>query len=131
MTVTGVLNGEFVCVVCPNGCTIDAVFEKLDDGTSRVVSFTGAKCERGGTWLKQEIESPMRTIATSVPVEGGDYLLASVRTARPIPLDKVQTVMDTLRDMTLEAPVRIGQVVANGPAGTDTEIVATRNVKKI
>jgi CxxC motif-containing protein len=73
----------------------------------------------------------MRTIATSVPVEGGDCILASVRTARPIPLDKVRAVMDMLRDMTLEAPVRIGQVVANGPAGTDTEIVATRNVKKI
>jgi CxxC motif-containing protein len=39
--------------------------------------------------------------------------------------------MDALRDMTLEAPVRIGQVVANSPAGADTEIIATRNVKKI
>lgn len=124
------LQGEFICVVCPNGCALDVTFEKSGDGPSRVVSFTGAKCPRGEAWIKQEIESPMRTIATSVPVRNGDDLLASVRTNRPIPLAKVPAVMEAVRGVTLEAPVKIGQIVAANPAGADTEIIATRNVRR-
>lgn len=123
------LHGEFVCVVCPNGCTLDAEFEKSEDGTARIISFTGAKCPRGEEWIRQEIESPMRTIATSVIVKSGDYILASVRTDRPIPLALVPDVMKALQNVTLEAPVRIGQVVLANPAGTDTDVVATREVR--
>lgn len=130
MSVAKKIHGEFVCVVCPNGCTIDAEFERSDDGSSRLISFTGAKCPRGEAWIRQEIESPMRTIATSVMVEGGDYILASVRTNRPIPLDRVPAVMDAVRGITLSAPVEIGQVVLTNPADTYTDIIATRNVQK-
>ncbi len=63
-------------------------------------------------------------------VGGGDALLASVRTNQPIPLDKVQAVVEAIHKITLEAPVEIGQIVAANPAGTDTEIVATRNVRR-
>jgi CxxC motif-containing protein len=131
MTNVETITGEFICVVCPNGCALDAVFEKVADGPSRLVSFTGAKCPRGEAWIKQEIESPMRTIATSVMVTGGEDLLASVRTNRPIPLGKIPAVMTVLRGITLEAPVKIGQIVAENPARTDTEIIATRNVRQV
>lgn len=122
------VHGEFICVVCPNGCPIDAEFSKTTDGKSELISFSGNACPKGETWIKQEIESPMRTIATSVPVDGGDLLLASVRTNRPIPLDKVTAVMDEARRVRLTAPVHIGQVIISAPAGVDADIIATRNI---
>ena len=126
------LRNEFVCVVCANGCTIDAEFEPGESGTPpRLISFEGARCARGETWIKQEIESPMRTIATSVLVRGGDYINASVRTDRPIPLSAVKDVMAAVRDIVLDAPVHIGQVVLANPAGAETNVVATRDVAKI
>jgi CxxC motif-containing protein len=120
--------GEFVCVMCPNGCQIDAEYEAYFP--PRLVAFRGNTCPKGAEWIKQEIESPMRTIATSVPVKGGDFISASVRTNRPIPKDKIFPVMDEIRALgTLPAPLHIGQALLKDPAGTDTDVVVTRGVE--
>lgn len=123
------IKGEFLCVVCPNGCFIEA--EYLPGHPATLLSLTGNRCARGNDWVRQEIENPMRTISTSVPVHGGDFLLASVRTKTPIPLEKVEAVMDEIRKQTLTAPLHIGQVVMKNPADTDTEIIVTREVEAV
>ncbi|MDR3230597.1 MAG: DUF1667 domain-containing protein [Synergistaceae bacterium] len=122
------IKGEFVCVVCPNGCFIEA--EYTTEGGAKLLSLAGNRCERGRDWVRQELETPMRTIATSIPVRDGDFLLASVRTAAPIPLERVADVMREIRARTLDAPLSIGQVVIKNPAGTNTEIVVTREVAR-
>lgn len=123
------VSGEFVCVVCPNGCAIDAEFVRGE--APRLISAVGARCARGDKWVKQEIEEPMRTIATSVLVRGGDWPCASVRTQSPIPLEKVPGVMDALRGVVIDAPLRIGQIVVKNPAGTETNVIVTRNVARV
>ena len=75
---------EFTCVVCPNGCSI--VVDVDNDETPVVTRVQGNVCKRGELWARQEVENPMRTIASSVPVQRGDFPLASVRASRPIPL---------------------------------------------
>jgi CxxC motif-containing protein len=131
---------DLTCVVCPNGCPlvveiddgveIDASAAAKDAGKPVVARVRGKACERGEAWARQEIENPMRTIASSVPVLGGDYRLASVRTSRPIPLSKVRAVMEEIRRAVLEAPVEIGDLVIASPAGCDTEVIATRAVAR-
>ena len=122
------ITGEFLCVLCPNGCSIDVEFIK--GPPPKLLSFEGAKCERGEAWILQEIEQPMRSIASNVLVEGGDYITASVRTSKPIPLDAIPAVMEAVRTVTAKAPVKLGQVLLARPAGTDTDIIATRNVAR-
>lgn len=123
------MKGEFLCVVCPNGCVIEAEFSQGErEKPPKLTEAVGHRCSRGLKWVRQEIENPMRTIATSVPVRNGNSISASVRTTKPIPLAKVMDVMDVIRRENPEAPLRIGQVLLAGPAGTDTEIVVTRNV---
>jgi len=120
---------EFTCVLCPSGCLIEA--ELTGEHPPKLKSFSGNRCPKGEGWVKQEIENPMRTIATSVPVRGGDFGNVSVRTARAIPREKIFEVMDAVRALgTLDAPVRIGQVILNNPAGADTEVIATREVNR-
>ena len=97
----------------------------------KLVSYEGSRCKRGETWIVQEIEMPMRTIASNVLVEGGDYITASVRTSKPIPLESIPAVMEEIRQITIKAPVKLGQVILTNPAGTSTEIIATRNVAKV
>lgn len=118
---------ELTCVVCPNGCSVTA--EYTEDSPHTIISISGQKCARGETWAKQEIENPMRTFSTSVTVRGGNFLEASVRTTKPIPLDKVFDVMAEIRKVTLDAPVSIGDILLENPSGTDTKIIATRNVE--
>jgi len=120
---------EFTCVVCPNGCTI--VVDVDNDETPVVTRVQGNVCRSGEAWARQEVENPMRTIASSVPVNKGDFPLVSVRTNRPVPLAKIREVMEEIRRVSLSAPVGIGEVIVSSPAGCDTEVVATRRVRKI
>ena len=73
----------------------------------------------------------MWTFATSLSVRGGDFGSVSLRTSRAIPRKKIFDVMNAIRDIgTLDAPLSVGQVVLKNPAGTDTEIIATRAVNR-
>ncbi len=117
---------EFTCVVCPNGCSIKVCYEP--GAAPQLISAEGARCPRGRSWAKQEIENPMRTFSSSVIVSGGDYLEASVRLTKPVPLAKVFDVMAEIKKIRLSAPLAIGDVVLTNPAGTETEVIVTRNV---
>lgn len=120
---------ELICVVCPNGCQLSV--EIGDDSAPTVTSVSGHACPRGDTWARQEVENPLRTIASSIVVRGGSMPLASVRTDGPIPLSKIAPVMEVIRKVSVDAPVRIGDVVLDGPADTDCRIIVTRNVERV
>ena len=95
------------------------------------VRVEGNICKRGESWARQEVENPLRTIASSILVRGGDFPLASVRTDSPIPLESIGKVMDDIRSITMDAPLEIGDVVLENPAGTDCRIIITRKVKSL
>ena len=119
---------EFICVVCPNGCSIKAQYE--EGNPPKLISAEVMRCPRGKTWIQQEIENPMRTFSTSVLVDGGEFLEASVRLTKPVPLSKVFDIMAEIRKIKLQAPLAIGDVILTNPAGTETEVIVTRNVPK-
>ena len=83
---------KFTCIVCPNGCEIEADIEK-----DQVVSITGQGCPRGRQYVLQELTAPARTIASSVLVRGGVLPVASVRLTKPVPKDMIFHVMDAIR----------------------------------
>jgi CxxC motif-containing protein len=119
---------EYTCVVCPNGCTLKV--EVTDGDHPEFVRVKGNICKRGETWARQEVENPMRTIASSVLVRNGDFPLASVRTDSPIPLGSIRAVMEEIRNLVLEAPLDMGDVVLQNPAGTECNIIVTRKIEK-
>jgi CxxC motif-containing protein len=125
---------ELTCVRCPNGCTITVELDEngkiLVDAEGKL-AIQGSVCKLGDEWTKQEVENPMRTIASSIPVMDGDSLMVSVRTNRPIPLGKIFGVMEEIRKKTLKAPIAINDVIIANPAGCDTDIIATRDVAKV
>ena len=115
----------FTCIVCPNGCQIEAEYE----GTN-VLSVTGNLCPKGKTYVTQELVDPRRTIASSVRVLGGELPLASVRLNRPVPRDRIFDVMKEISRVTLTAPVRIGDVVVPDVLGLGSDVIVTKNVEK-
>ena len=52
---------QFTCIVCPNGCEIEAEVEN-----GQVISVTGHTCPRGEQYVRQELTAPRRTIASIV-----------------------------------------------------------------
>ncbi|MDI9611475.1 MAG: DUF1667 domain-containing protein [Acidobacteriota bacterium] len=119
---------EYTCVLCPNGCPLVAYVD--DKEPPEITRIEGSVCPKGDDWVRQEILNPMRTISSSVRVQGGDSILASVRTDRAIPLAKIMDVMEEIKQVVVDAPLEIGAVVLSRPAGCDTDIIVTRSVRK-
>ena len=115
----------FTCIVCPNGCEIEAEYE----GTE-VRSVTGNLCPKGKDYVTQELVDPRRTIATSVRVLGGTMPLASVRLTRAIPKNRIFDAMDEINRQTLAAPVRIGDTVIKNILGLDSDVIVTKNIER-
>lgn len=119
---------ELICVICPNGCQLQA--EILEGEQPVVTDVTGNLCDKGPEWARQEIINPMRTIASSVAVENGDFPMVSVRTDSPIPLKNIFDVMKEIKAARLMSPVNIGDVIIENVAGLQCNIIATRNIQK-
>ena len=109
---------RFTCIVCPLGCAVEV---KVEDG--RVIGVTGHTCPRGEEWAIQEVTNPKRVVMSVVPVEGGPLPTVSVKTAEPVPKEKIPELMKFLSRLRLRAPVKIGEVVAEWEG---IKIVATR-----
>lgn len=116
---------EFTCIICPNGCEIEA---DIEDG--KICSITGNICPKGEEYVKQELTDPQRNIATSVLVKGGELPLASVRLTKPIPKGKIFEAMEEIRKVSLEAPVEAGTIVISGILGYDSDVIVTKHVEK-
>lgn len=117
------MNRTLTCIICPNGCELEIAYEG-----DQILSVTGNKCPKGAEYAEQEIKNPMRTIASSVNLEGGSMPLVSVRVNGPIPKAKIMDVMEVIRKTTVTAPVKIGDVVIADVLGLGVDVVATRNV---
>ena len=117
---------ELTCICCPMGCNLRAEL----DGDS-VHSVTGNGCKRGDEYARQECIAPVRVITASVPVKDGKLARVSVKTAAPVPKDRIFDVMDAIRTLSAQAPVRIGDVLCENIAGTGVNLVATRSAEHI
>ena len=117
----------FTCIMCPQGCDITAELEE-NQGKMEILSICGNKCPKGKAYVTQELIAPMRNIATSVLVTGGELPLASVRLT--IPKDRIFDVMAEIRKVHLNAPVIEGEVVIANVLGLESDVILTRSVDK-
>ena len=117
------MNSEYICIVCPNGCELEVEYEG-----ERLISCAGNKCPRGLKYAEQQITTPMRSVTSSVLVENGTMPVVSVRTTGLVPKSRIFDVMDAIKSIKLQAPVRQGQVVAENVCGLGVDIIATRSV---
>ena len=116
---------HFTCVICPLGCEIDV---ELQNG--KVVSMEGNKCQKGEEFVSQELEEAMRILTTTVSIKGAKWAMLPVRTDKAIPKRLLSKVIEQLADIELQAPVKMYDVIVKDVAGTDANIVATRNMKR-
>lgn len=108
------------CICCPLGCDL-----KIDQsGTEFVV--TGNKCPRGKKYAIEEITAPKRIVTSTVKITGGSYPVIPIKTAGPIPKEKIFTIMNILANVEVVAPVHIGDIIVKNIADTGINVVATK-----
>ena len=106
------------CIVCPRGCTVTV---------EQNMTVTGNGCKRGADYAIAECTNPTRTVTATVRVANRADTMVSVKTAAPVPKGEMFAVMNKLRNMTVNAPIAIGDVILNDIYGT--QIIATKNIK--
>ncbi|MCR4683938.1 MAG: DUF1667 domain-containing protein [Lachnospiraceae bacterium] len=108
------------CINCPAGCIVQVT---LKDGV--VTDVSGNTCDRGETYARNEVTAPVRIVTSSVKVSGSDKPVVSVKTKDAIPKGKIDACIDAIRDLTIPAPVSIGDVIIPNVADTGIELIAT------
>lgn len=112
---------ELICIVCPKGCRL-----KVDEENGYVVS--GNSCPRGAEYGRNELLNPVRTVTSTVAIEGGIHRRLPVKTSRPVPKGKMSDVVRTLDGLAVKSPVKTGDVIVANAAGTGADVIATRDM---
>ncbi len=115
---------KLICIGCPLGCRL---IVELENG--EIISVTGNTCKRGDDYARKEVTGPTRIVTTTVKVAGGKSSMVSVKTRFDIPKDKVFDCIRALKEVVVQAPVSIGDVVLENVAETGVDIVATKTVE--
>ncbi len=117
---------ELTCIGCPMGCALTV---EMDNGV--VVSVSGNTCKRGDVYARKEVTHPTRIVTSSVYVTGGEIPMVSVKTKNDIPKEKIMDIMAALENVSVAAPVKIGDVVVADVCGTGVDIIATKEVAAV
>ena len=117
---------DLTCICCPLGCQITV---ELENG--EVVSVSGNTCKRGDDYARKEVISPTRIVTSTIKVNGGNASMVSVKTKSDIPKSKIFDCVKALKEVTVQAPVAIGDVVLENVADTGVDVVATKNVMEM
>jgi CxxC motif-containing protein len=106
------------------GCPVTV---ELEGG--EIVNVTGHTCKRGDVYARKEVTNPTRIVTSTVMVEGGTADMVSVKTRDDVPKGKIFECVQALKGLTVQAPVRIGDVILSDAAGTGVDIIATKGVE--
>lgn len=115
---------ELICIGCPLGCPLTVEI------TEETISVSGHTCKRGEDYAIKEVKNPTRIVTSTIRVTGGVIPMVSVKTAADIPKGKIFECMKEIQAMSVEAPVKLGQVMIENCGGTGVAVVATKTVLK-
>ena len=122
---------QFNCTTCPSECLLTVEVERDANGAVvEVRSVTGNSCPRGDKFAHQELTCPMRVLTTTVAVSGGEETLLPIRTAEAIPLALHAHAMDLIRDLVVNAPIRMGDIVLENLLDTNINLIASMNIDR-
>lgn len=114
---------QITCIVCPLGCTIEVAEEHGEPAVS------GHECSRGEKYALQEASDPRRILTGTVRVTGGWLPRLPVKTTAPIPKQLIPEAARLLAEISVAAPLRCGDLVAENFACSGADLVATRTLE--
>ena len=116
---------NLTCINCPMGCPLTIEMEG-----EQVIRVSGNTCKRGEIYARKEVTNPTRIVTTTVKVLNGTSDTVSVKTKEDIPKEKIFDCVKALKNVQVEAPGHIGDVIADNIAETGVDIVATGNIER-
>ena len=113
---------EIICVTCPKGCHMRA------EERGGAVEVTGNQCDRGVDYGRKELTNPTRVLTSTVRAERAFHPRLPVKTDRDVPKRLLLDIMRALDGVTMQAPVKRGDLILRDVCGSGANIVATRDL---
>lgn len=117
---------ELTCIGCPLGCQVTVTMKN-----GEIKDVQGNTCPRGDKYAREEVTNPTRIVTSIVRVKGGNLPAVSVKTKDVIPKGKIFEILDEIKPVVVNAPVKIGDVIIPNVAGTGVDVVATKNIAAV
>lgn len=115
---------ELTCIVCPNGCLLEAVFF---DGIWHV---TGNQCARGEGFAVEELTHPVRTFSTTVRTIFPEVPVLPVRLSKEIPKERIFDAMKEINQITVQEICGTTDVLIENVLGLGADVIVTSNILK-
>lgn len=112
---------ELICIECPRGCNL--IVDEQND-----YKVTGNKCNRGAIYGKNEVTNPQRMISSTVKINGAIYSRLPVVTSDYVPKEFLFKIMFELNEVSVNSPVKMGDVIIKNVCGLNVDIIATKNM---
>ena len=116
---------ELNCIVCPMSCLISV---ELDDTSGEMISISGNTCKRGENYALNELINPMRQLTSTVAIQNAAYSRLPVILSSEIPKGKIFDVMERIKEVTITAPVSIGDTIISDVCGLGVDVIASRSM---
>ena len=116
---------KLTCIICPMSCILDVKYIN-----KKIKTIKGHQCKKGRKYAEEELFDPKRTLTSTVKVNHGVIPLVSVRTDRPIPKNLIFPIMHEIMQLTLDAPIKLGDIIVKNIQNTDANLIATKTVAK-
>ena len=112
---------KIICIMCPLACQVTLTIDDKGD----IIGTANYLCKQGKKYAIAECKFPGRILTTIVLTEGSPHKLLPVRTAKPVPKDRLMEVMYSLSQIRVKPPIKMGQVIASDINKTGVDVVAT------
>lgn len=115
---------KLTCIGCPKGCNLEI---EIKDG--KFIGVSGYSCKKGEEYGKKEFVNPTRIVTSSVKIIGGDLDVLPVKTEKDIPKEKIFDVIKELKNISVKAPINVGDIIIENVLGTGVNVVSTQAIK--
>lgn len=115
---------ELVCTVCPVGCRITVADFRGS------LSVAGNGCPRGERHAVSECTHPVRMVTTTVKLKGANIRRLPVISNKEVPREQLEDCLKKLYSVSVQAPVRCGEIIVGDICGTGVDIVAARTIER-
>lgn len=111
---------ELICISCPMGCHLTVNIDEK--------KVTGNTCKRGEIYGLNEVINPVRVITSTVKIENAHLPVLPVKTNGAIPKNLNFEAIKAINEVTVKAPIKVGDIVIENILGTGVNVVAARSM---
>lgn len=116
---------KILCIRCPKGCEL-----KIKEKNGDIIVF-GNECAIGEKYAIKETKNPERVVTSTVRIKNARYPRLPVRTQKPIPKNKIEDVIKSLQNITLNAPIKHHDIIIKNVADTKINVISERNMERV